>query len=346
MVRLGVSCRTTALLHRSLMSLPALADHPCLPRRSARRFRVFSFMQTPPSSTVPSSAKRRGVPWSVHDGFMLGVLAAGMAIGVRQLYRERQAVQREIEARAEAQRSAKARAALLGMVSHELRTPLQTLLVNVDMLAGLGKGEDVDELAARMARALELMSSKLNNLAQYARLASGADVVRNETIQLADVLSGIVESHADRARQRRQAITLVIDDHTPLTVQGDGVRLLQIVDNYVANALKYVGEGSITVRCGVTHHDVTSSEVIEVCVIDNGPGIPDVEKDRIWEPYYRGVHAPGRVRGSGLGLAVVKLLASSAGWKVGVRSSRNGGATFYVWLPIAGSGDATSQAGG
>ena len=292
-------------------------------------------MKIVPFFTVPRAARRWRVPLPRRDGFVFCAFAAGLAIGIRLLRRERQAVQHEIEARAEAQRSAKARAALLGMVSHELRTPLQTLLVNLDLLADLQKGDDVDELAARMARALELMSTKLDSLAQYARLASGADVVRNETLRFAELLRGIVDGHVGQGRQHGRAITLDVDDNALPRITGDAVHLLQIVENYLVNALKYAGDGNITVRCSAVHNDRASAKAIEVGVIDEGPGVPDSEKEQIWEPYFRGRRAPGKTSGSGLGLAVVELLASSAGWKVGVRDTPGGGATFYVRLPIA-----------
>jgi signal transduction histidine kinase len=269
--------------------------------------------------------------------FLMSIIGLGVYAYVHFARKERAAFKKEAEARAEAQRSAQARAALLGMVSHELRTPLQTMLANVEMLSVQPhKSLATERIAELLQRSIEFMSGQLDNIAQYTRLASGPVEARREEFSLLELLRRIVDEHAEAVQANEQRISLDLGNEADIMVHGDSIRLQQVVNNFLGNAIKYAGPGSITISARVLSHrfgNLRVAEAVKVDVEDEGPGIPPSDQAAMWEPFVRGKSALHRRKGSGLGLAVVKLLASSVGWEVGVRTAPGHGSTFYVILP-------------
>jgi signal transduction histidine kinase len=280
-------------------------------------------------------AQRRATVASQEAGLaLLAVLGLGIFFHVQVRRKEEQALRKEAEARAEAQRSAQARVALLGMVSHELRTPLQTMLGSVEMLSITVKDEEARPAIEGLERSIELVSGQLDNIAQYTRLASGTFEVRRERFAVVPLLERIIDEHRGSAQPGQQlALTTALGVDT--VVEGDPIRLHQVINNFISNAIKYAGPGVISVATEL-EDSVTrgAAGTVVVRVEDSGPGISATEQASIWEPFVRGRRGQGRSKGSGLGLAVVKLLADSAGWKVGVVSEAARGAVFFVRFPL------------
>lgn len=270
------------------------------------------------------------------------VLVASLSVGLRLHLRaqasRREAAELQARARAEAQRSAQARMALLGMVSHELRTPLQTMLANVELLSLKPQNPATAKLVQGLEQCIVLIKGRLDNIAQYTRLASGNVELRREAFRLVPLLERVVAEHAEAAHANRQTLRLDALQTAELQVHGDDIRLHQVLNNYVSNAVKYSGPGPIDIRARVISHPfgkMSLAEAVEVSVTDRGPGIPEAERQAVWEPFVRGAARPNRPKGSGLGLAVVKLLATTAAWDVGMRSDAEG-TTFFVVLPLSG----------
>ena len=243
----------------------------------------------------------------------------------------REALEREIAARAEAQRSSQARTALLGMVSHELRTPLQTIVGNSELLEEcLEHGSHEAESASAVMRAASLISRQLDNLAQYARLSSGRAEIELVPTSLTDLVHSLANEYAGAAADAGQSIAVRCDLPPGADViSSEPIALRQIIGNYLSNAQKYAGPGPtvIAVR-NIKMPD--QSSILEISVEDHGPGIQLPDRERIWEPYFRGRETSGSRKGSGLGLAVVRVLAETIDWETGVRESPGGGATFYL----------------
>lgn len=270
------------------------------------------------------------------------VLAIGLVIGLRLQYMAEaarlEAARLQAEARAEAQRSAQARTALLGMVSHELRTPLQTMLANVELLAMKPQDAVTAQLVGGLEQCIVQIKGRLDNIAHYTRLTHGQVELRRESFRLNALLDRVVAEHAEQAKQNSQTIVLDNTDIGELQVHGDEIRLHQVLNNYLSNAVKYSGPGRIVVHARVLKHafgKMSLADAVEISVMDRGPGIPAGEQHAMWEPFVRGAARPYRPKGSGLGLAVVKLLATSAGWDVGLQCD-DGATIFFVRVPLGG----------
>lgn len=287
------------------------------------------------------ASQRRSVLSYLEVGlWLLALIGAVTFLHFHSARKERLAFRERAAARAETQRSAQARTALLGMVSHELRTPLQTMLANVELL-GLQNPRSLatDRIIEVLEYSIEMMSVQLDNIALYTRLASGVVEVRREEFSMLELLRRVVDEHTPAAKVNDQAISIQVDDGPDITVHGDAIRLHQVLNNYLTNSIKYSGPGRITVVARLLGHhfgEMPVVDAVEVIVEDEGPGIAASDVSLIWEPYVRGRSVNNPRKGTGLGLAVVKLLASSVGWEVGVRTEVGCGSTFYVILPLLG----------
>ena len=268
----------------------------------------------------------------------VALFGLALATHARAARRERRALAKEVRARAGSQRSAQARTTLLGMVSHELRTPLQTLVANLDLLSQPLAPDEFAPVVARMNRAVDLISGRLDNIARYASVESGARPVAQDRFRIAEVLRCVAGEHVLQASQNAQTILVEVAEGADIAVRGDAARLRQILDNYLANAIKYAGHGTIRIGAALKGGEgggpyPAAAPMVEAFVEDHGPGVPESERLAVWEPYYRGRRGCSQAEGSGLGLAVVKLLASAAGWEVGVRSGVDGTTVFHVRFP-------------
>ncbi len=269
--------------------------------------------------------------------FLLVCLAVSLAFHFYLARVHQRALNQEAASRAEAQRSVQARTALLAMVSHEIRTPLQTMLANVELLSVSTADAQTADIADRLLRSLELISGQLDNIAQYAMLANGPVDVRLDSFLVADQLRRIVDDHTASAASNRQTIDLNFQQTSDLVIRADPIRFQQVINNYLSNSIKYSGPGQIAIRVRRVSHlfgGVNAQDAVEVSVIDQGPGIALADQASLWEPFVRGKSSALPRTGSGLGLAVVKLIATSVAWEIGLDSEPGQGARFFVVLPI------------
>jgi signal transduction histidine kinase len=202
---------------------------------------------------------------------------------------------------------------LLANASHELRTPLARIAVAASLL-----GESADP---KTRDSLKQDVAELDQLIEQILLASRLEALPTlEHREPVDLLAVAAEeaSHYDLEASGQ-----------PVTVLGDRTLLRRLVRNLVENARRYGGEGPVSVS--VTHEG--GRAVLEVT--DRGPGVPEAERQRIFEPFYRlaGGHESGR--GSGLGLALVLDIARRHGGDAVCLAADGGGSRFRVDLPAA-----------
>jgi signal transduction histidine kinase len=220
-----------------------------------------------------------------------------------------------------------ARREFLASVAHELRTPLTALRGFLEALgdgtvppdrAELYRTKCLDEVA-RLNRLLE-------DLLDMAKSEAGRLDLAIRTISLGELTSRAILLWESAIRQKAIVMRAQMPP-SPVYVEADGDRVVQIVSNLLANAVQHTPPGG-TITVAVTGDGRTAT----LAVSDTGPGIPPQELGRVWDRYYRFV--PGaRSHGSGLGLAIVRALAEAHGG--GVAAHSGGGETrFEVRLPV------------
>ena len=213
-------------------------------------------------------------------------------------------------------------------VSHDLRSPLTAILGYVDLLERVGPVNDQQrEFIQRVQVSVQSITSLVNDLLELGRIEAGFDS-QNEVVPLEGIIRYTLETLGGQISDKHLNIHLDLPMDIP-PMRGNPIRLRQMLDNLVGNAIKYTPEsGDITIEMEV------QSEQIILRISDNGPGIPPADQPHIFEKFYRASNVPKGVGGSGLGLAIVKSIVDSHHGRIWVESLLGKGSTFTVVLPL------------
>jgi len=214
----------------------------------------------------------------------------------------------------------------VSVVSHDLRTPLATIHGYAEVLSKAIEGE-YKELARRIQAESRRLAALVEDLLDLGKIESGVEEVR-EPCHLEELIGEAVEAAAFTAQTAEVTIQAQIAP-LPTPVMGNPVRLRQVVDNLIGNALKYTAVGGeIWVQAWEREGQIT------VTVQDSGIGIPREALPRIFEKFYRvPQRGESRPAGTGLGLAIVKAIVDQHGGTVWVESELGKGSTFGFSLP-------------
>jgi len=251
---------------------------------------------------------------------------------------ERQQAEQAIRDQAERLReSDRAKDEFLATLAHELRNPLAPLRNSLSLLEMAGPPD------ARTAPIHKMMERQVNHLVrlvddllEMSRVSRGTFALRKERVDIATVVRNAVETSEPLIRAAGHRLDIAVPE-VPVWLEGDPVRLAQILANLLNNAARYTDDGGqITVRA----HREGGSAVIAVC--DNGVGIAAEALPRMFAMFTRGAPASARSQGGlGIGLALARRLAEMHGGTLDARSDGPGrGSEFTLRLPVA---DAPAQ---
>ncbi len=215
-------------------------------------------------------------------------------------------------------------------VSHELRTPLSLIKGATETLLDGAKSDAVamDRLLRIIDRHADRLTLLIDDLLLLAKLDSGRVVLNLQPAPLRLAVQEVIEDLAPKAKAREMQLLNTLP--SGLIAKADPDRLRQVLSNLIDNAIKY-GRPSGTVK--ISGH-ATNEKFVEVCVQDDGPGIPPEARARVFERFYRVDKARSREQGgTGLGLAIVKHVVQAHGGDVRAESEPGQGAAFCFTLP-------------
>jgi two-component system sensor histidine kinase KdpD len=234
---------------------------------------------------------------------------------------ERERLTREVVETSALRRSDEIKTAVLRSVSHDLRSPLTAIVAAGDALGSPSlEAADRLELADTITQEGRRLARLVDQLLDLSRLQAGTADPREDWISLEEVIRAAVEDTGGSHR-----VKFAIAPDLPL-IRADAGQLRRAIANLVENALRYGDHEPVSVRARV------SGGRILMRVVDQGPGIPLAEQERIFAPFYRGPGAAGH--GSGLGLAIVRGLLEANGGSVRVESLPGQGTSFVIELPL------------
>lgn len=218
-------------------------------------------------------------------------------------------------------------------VSHELRTPLSVIKGYVETLVDAHDtmpSGDRNRFLCTIQRHADRLNSLLEDLLALSRLESAHPGLAKERVELSALLTGVIEDF--RMRPAAEGHVLVLDDEVTVPpVLADPLKLGQVFENLVANAIKYTPKGS-RVALGAR---MASADTVELVVRDNGQGIPADDLPHIFERFYRVDKGRSREKGgTGLGLSIVKHIVQLHGGRVWAESGVGRGTAFFFTLPI------------
>jgi len=243
-------------------------------------------------------------------------------------------------------------------VTHELRTPLHAILGTSDLLADTSlSGEQerfLDDIRSSAASLLRLF----RDLLEISRVGSGQIQFHPEPFSPSAMVHGVLRAMQDQADDRGNDLSLDVDESVPDPVVGDPIRIKQILWNLLSNAIGVTTHGTIRVRVAsadmpptpdLPPSDETAPSVpdpedgtwIAFSVSDDGPGISEHDRDRIFESFVQTQESSvDPDEGTGLGLAIVRSLTRRLGGTIDLNTRVGEGSTFTVRLPFrAGNGE-------
>jgi len=228
---------------------------------------------------------------------------------------------------------AQAQMAFVANVSHELRTPLTVIRgAGHNLLHGVarepGQIEQYSRLIIQHAEQLTNMVEQILELAGARKNALAA----RDSVDIGAILRDAVAATKQETDAAHCEVHLELPEHLP-SILGDGAALRRVFQNLIANAAKHGGQGG-WIGLSATNAEINHQPMIAIKVADRGPGIPKDELPEIFKPFFRGAAAQSRhVRGTGLGLSLVREIVEAHGGAVSAESGVGHGAIFTVRLP-------------
>jgi two-component system sensor histidine kinase KdpD len=266
-------------------------------------------------------AHAAGIQLVPQQELFLGALTYYAALGVERVRLATEA--KDVETMREADRL---KNALLAAVSHDLRTPLTTIKALAHDVAERG-AEAGDARVVSIEEEADHLAALVADLLDLSRLTGGA-LQLHPAVNTAEDLIGAM-MHRVVGVQGGHPIHILHDRHAPILLgHFDFVHALRALVNLIENAVKYSPPESaidLSVR--------RDGETLIFTVADHGPGVPESERERIFEPFYRPPGVPPDVRGAGLGLAIARGLATAQGGAVRYEPRMGGGSLFHLILP-------------
>jgi PAS domain S-box-containing protein len=259
-------------------------------------------------------------------------LTAALAQQCAQALERAQLYASEHAARAAAEEANRTKSDFLNVMSHELRTPLNSVLGYADLLLMEVKGSltESQKLPVERIRASALHQlSLVEEILGYARLEAGSEHLRLTAVDVGQLVRDVAEFIGPEASRRSIAITVDLAQDAELKLISDPCKLRQILLNLAANGMKFTRAGSVRLAAAWD-----ADGWLCVHVQDTGPGIPQEDLPRIWEPFTQlDSSATREFGGAGLGLAIVRRLVEFVGGRITVDSALGQGSTFTVRLP-------------
>lgn len=267
------------------------------------------------------------------SGILMVLLFTGrLAARNRELAQERD---RQLALLEEMKREAEFRRDFVADVSHEIKTPLTGILGTVEMLEDDEVSADERrQLTEMLRRECERLDSLAHDILALARLEHGTEELRRRFVRtnLAAIASSAVD--ACRTEAAEAGVKMELESNGNIVCACNAQLIERAMINLLSNAIRHSGAPSV--KLTLAQHDSIASIAVE----DHGAGIPEAERERIFERFHR-VDRSRSVKGTGLGLAIVKHTALLHGGNVKLETPSDGGARFTLSLPLANDNQTT-----
>ena len=236
----------------------------------------------------------------------------------------------------------KAKSDFLSSMSHEIRTPMNSVLGMNELIrmtladAGLSIAEKIGRVVGysdAIQHSGEMLLYVINDILDISRIESGKFEIRPSSYHMKKLLDDIIPLFTINAEGKNLLFSAEIDEELPDHIEGDEVRIRQVITNIVNNAIKYTKEGSISMA--VRGRPAEGEVIYDIAVSDTGIGISEEDLPYVFDRFYKADKAHTGSNGSGLGLSIAREILESMGEKITVRSTLGKGTTFSFTLRIS-----------
>ncbi|MBJ6752423.1 PAS domain-containing hybrid sensor histidine kinase/response regulator [Geomonas anaerohicana] len=249
----------------------------------------------------------------------------------RQLVRT---VQRANELAVKSARASAAKSEFLANMSHEIRTPMNAIVGAGHLLQETELSPRQGEYLQTLMVSADLLLGIINDVLDFSKIEAGKLMIDRITFSVQDVVAELLAVYAPRARQQGVDLRFEVDPQIPELLTGDPMRLAQILNNLLSNALKFTRHGNIQLAVKLARKEPGSAELI-FAVRDSGIGILAEDQAQLFQAFTQVDGSITRSHGgTGLGLAICKRLTSMMKGEIWCESIPGLGSTFSFWLPF------------
>ncbi|CFQ94829.1 hybrid sensory kinase in two-component regulatory system with RcsB and YojN [Yersinia frederiksenii] len=233
------------------------------------------------------------------------------------------------EMAAAAEQASQSKSMFLATVSHELRTPLYGIIGNLDLLQTKELPQGVDRLVTAMNNSSGLLLKIISDILDFSKIESEQLKIEPSEFSTVEVITHITANYLPLVVKKRLGLYCFIEPDVPRLMQGDAVRLQQVISNLLNNAIKFTDTGCIILQIRVRGY------YLEFRVRDTGVGINAREINQLFDPFFQvGTGVQRHFQGTGLGLAICEKLVNLMDGDVEVVSELGMGSIFAIRIPL------------
>ncbi len=231
-----------------------------------------------------------------------------------------------------AEQASQSKSMFLATVSHELRTPLYGIIGNLDLLQTKSLPKGVESLVTAMNNSSSLLLKIISDILDFSKIESEQLRIEPREFSPREVITHISSNYLAMVVKKRLTLWCFIDSDVPVTLDGDPLRLQQVISNLLNNAIKFTHTGGIILQAFV------KDGYLAFRVRDTGVGIPAKEITRLFDPFFQvGTGVQRNFQGTGLGLAICEKLINMMDGDIEVDSEPGMGSQFVVRIPLYNS---------